>query len=72
MTEINHIVVQGLGLVSYRVILPGGSSREFDDLEEAIAYAGEHDATGFQLLFPDGTETTVGSVYQFRNGEPLP
>ena len=69
MTEINHIVVQDLGLVIYRVFLPDGTTREFDDLEQAIACAGEHDATGFQLLFPDGTTSTVGRVYQLRDGE---
>lgn len=69
MTEINHIIVQNLGTVSYRVILPDGSSQDFDDLEEAIAYAGDHAATGFQLLFPDGTASTVGGVFQLPNGE---
>ena len=72
MNEINHIVVKDLGMVSYRVILPDGSSQEFDDLEEAIAYAGDNDASGFQLLFPDGTASTVGRVFQLRHGEHLP
>ena len=72
MTGINHIVVQDPGLVTYRVILPDGSSREFDDLEAAIRYAGEHDATGFQLLFPDGTTSTVGRVHRLTVDEQLP
>ena len=72
MTDINHIVVKGLGMVSYRVFLPDDSSRDFDDPEQAIAYAGDHDAIGFQLLFPDGTASTVGRVFQLRNEEQLP
>ena len=58
MYEINHNVVRDLGLVAYRVTLAGGSNRE-------------NDATGFQLLFPDGT-TSVGGVFQLRNGEHPP
>ena len=54
MEEVNYIVFAEQGLVTYRFVMDGGEVREFDDLEEAIAFAKVNDVYEMDVVFPDG------------------
>lgn len=59
MGEINYIVFADQGLVAYRFVMDGGEIREFEDLEQAIRFAQEHDVAHVDVVFPDGEVHTI-------------
>ena len=54
MEEVNYIVFAEQGLVTYRFLMDGDEVHEFDDLEEAIAFAKVNDVYEMDVVFPDG------------------
>ena len=59
MNEINYILVDNLGLATYRFVLANGAVGEFVDLEEGVRLAAErmfteNDAVKVGVAFPDG------------------
>ena len=54
MDEVSYIVFADQGLVTYRLSLADGSVNEFEDLEEAIRFAGDNGAYEMGVVFPDG------------------
>ena len=54
MSEVNHIFVDNLGLVTYRFVLYDGDVREFDDLEEGIQFDAANEVCEVGVVFPDG------------------
>ena len=57
--EVNYIVFVDQGLVTYRFVMDGDEVREFEDLEEAIRFAGENDVYEVGVVFPDGDVHTI-------------
>ena len=55
--SVNHILMvngENRGLVRFRLALADGNAREFDDLEQVIAFAKANDVYECGVVFPDG------------------
>ena len=52
--EVNYIVFADQGLVTFRFVMDGDEIHEFDDLEQAIRFAQQHDVAHVGVVFPDG------------------
>ena len=66
MTDANYIFVDNLGLVTYRFALPDGDVREFEDLEEGIAFAAANAIHEIGVVFPDGDVRWI-PLYRTKN-----
>ena len=58
LDEPQYVVLQGQGLVTYRVVLADGSPQTFESLDDAVDFAASHDIAAFEVVFPDGDVRT--------------
>ena len=62
MDDVNHIFMvngKNRGLVKYCLAQTDGSTREFDDLEQAIEFAKINDVYEIGVVFPDGDVQSI-------------
>ena len=55
---IAYIVLEGQGLLTYRVKLADGSAETFESLDDACDFAALHTVESLDVIFPDGDVRT--------------
>ena len=56
--NINYIVLDGQGLITYRVKLEDGSAETFASLDDAFDFTALHTVESLDVIFPDGDVAT--------------